>query len=119
MGSPRPTDLKLHRASRALEVSFDTGETFVLPCEFLRVHSPSAEVLGHGPGQRILQVGKSAVNIEAIEPVGNYAVLLAFDDGHRTGIYSWDTLYELGSHQASYWQKYLDELAAAGASRHA
>ena len=117
MAGPRPTDIKLHRASHVLEVEFDTGETFRLPCEYLRVNSPSAEVMGHGPNQRVLQTGKKDVNIADVIPVGNYAVLLKFDDGHETGIYSWTTLYDLGKHQAENWQKYLDELAHAGASR--
>lgn len=111
---PWPTDIKLHRASRVLEVSFDSGETFHLPAEFLRVHSPSAEVQGHGPSQRVLQLNKQQVNIRAIVPMGNYAVQLDFDDGHNTGLYSWETLYDLGSHQAEYWQRYLDALAVAG-----
>jgi DUF971 family protein len=114
---PRPTEIKLHRASHVLEVAFEGGERFRLPCEYLRVYSPSAEVMGHGPGQRVLQTGKRHVNIAEIKPVGNYAVLLMFDDGHQTGIYSWDTLYELGRDQEAKWQAYLDELAAAGASR--
>ena len=114
---PRPVDIRLHRASHVLEVAFDTGETFRLPCEYLRVHSPSAEVMGHGPGQRVLQLEKQHVNIDAIESVGNYAVLLRFDDGHETGIYSWPTLYDLGRNQDAYWRKYLDELAAAGHPR--
>jgi DUF971 family protein len=117
VSAPRPTDIVLHRASHVLEVAFDTGERFRLACEYLRVFSPSAEVQGHGPGQRILQVGKRHVNIRAISPVGNYGVLLDFDDGHNTGIYSWQTLRELGRHQDTNWQRYLDELAAAGASR--
>ena len=117
MNRPRPTDIRLHRASHVLEVAFDTGETFRLPCEYLRVHSPSAEVMGHGPGQRVLQVGKRNVNIDAINPVGNYAVQLSFDDGHQTGLYSWDVLYDLGRHQAENGDRYLAEIAAAGASR--
>lgn len=116
-GHPHPTELKLDRAARVLEVSFDNGERFALSCEYLRTHSPSAEVQGHGPGQRVLQVGKAQVNIEAIHPVGHYAVLLQFDDGHQTGIYSWATLHELGVHQERNWQAYLDALAAAGARR--
>lgn len=100
-----------------LEVSFDSGETFRLPCEYLRVHSPSAEVQGHGPGQRVLVQGKAQVNIVAIRPVGHYAVQLEFDDGHDSGLYSWQTLYRLGRDQASNWQRYLDELAAAGLQR--
>ena len=114
---PRPTGITLHRASHVLEVGFDDGEVFRLPCEYLRVHSPSAEVMGHGPGQRVLQVGKRGVNIRDVIPVGNYAVLLKFDDGHETGIYSWSTLYELGRNQDQNWRKYLAELAAAGQQR--
>jgi DUF971 family protein len=117
MSGARPTEIKLHRASRVLEVAFDDGARFELPCELLRVYSPSAEVKGHGPGQRVLQVGKAGVNIVAIEPVGNYAVLLRFDDGHQTGIYSWETLYDLGANRERYWREYLAELKAAGASR--
>ena len=114
---PHPTDIRLHQGSRLLEIEFDSGELFRLPCELLRVYSPSAEVMGHGPGQRVLQLGKENVNIVAISPVGNYAILLDFDDGHRTGIYSWTYLYELGSQQEQFWQRYLADLAAAGASR--
>ena len=117
MSTPQPTDITLHRASRMLEVAFDSGEVFRLPCEYLRVHSPSAEVQGHGPSQRVLQYGKQNVNIAAISPVGQYGILLRFDDGHDTGIYSWSVLHELGTHQARKWQAYLDELAAAGKSR--
>jgi DUF971 family protein len=119
MSGARPTEIKLHRASRLLEVAFDDGARYELPCELLRVYSPSAEVKGHGPGQRVLQVGKAQVNIVGIEPVGNYAVLLRFDDGHQTGIYSWETLRDLGAHRERYWQQYLGELEAAGASREA
>jgi len=115
--APRVTNIVLHRASHALEVSFDSGETFRLPCEYLRVHSPSAEVQGHGPGQRVLQLNKQHVNITAIEPMGNYGVLLRFDDGHDTGIFSWSTLYDLGIHQTEYQQQYLDALAQAGHAR--
>ncbi|MBS0591171.1 MAG: DUF971 domain-containing protein [Proteobacteria bacterium] len=117
MAAPQPTDITLHRASRVLEVAFDTGETFRLPCEYLRVHSPSAEVQGHGPSQRVLQFGKQNVNIAAIEPVGQYGVKLVFDDGHDTGIFSWSVLHDIGTHQVEKWQTYLDELAAAGKSR--
>ncbi len=117
MSQPRPTDIRLHQASRYLEVTFETGERFELPCEYLRVNSPSAEVQGHGPGQEVLQTGKREVNITSIVPVGNYAVSLHFSDGHDTGIYSWTVLYELGRDQASNWQTYLDRLEAAGASR--
>jgi DUF971 family protein len=117
MSHPQPTDITLHRASRVLEVAFDTGETFRLPCEYLRVHSPSAEVQGHGPSQRVLQYGKQNVNIAEIAPVGQYGVLLKFDDGHDTGIFSWNVLYELGRHQAENWQAYLAELAKVGRAR--
>lgn len=115
--SPQPTTITLHRASHVLEVGFDNGETFRLPAEYLRVHSPSAEVQGHGPGQRTLVPGKVDVNIEAVEPIGNYAVLLRFDDGHATGIFSWDVLHELGRDHARNWQTYLDALSAAGLQR--
>jgi DUF971 family protein len=114
---PHPTDIRLHRASRVMEVAFDDGTRFKMPCEYLRVYSPSAEVRGHGPGQEVLQVGKENVNITAIEPVGNYAVKLYFDDGHSTGIYSWDWLYNLGTQQEAKWQDYLAQLAKAGYQR--
>jgi DUF971 family protein len=117
VSAPRPTGITLHRASHVLEVAFENGEAFRLPCEYLRTHSPSAEVQGHGPGQRVLVAGKRNVNIDAIEPVGNYAVLLRFDDGHQTGIFSWSVLYDLGRTQAETWPQYLDALAAAGLSR--
>ena len=117
MHRTRPTGIKLHQKSRLLEVSFDNGETFQLSCEYLRVYSPSAEVQGHGPGQQILQYGKETVNIIGIEPVGNYAVVLRFSDGHDTGIYSWDLLYELGTNQEQYWQSYLDRLQEVGYQR--
>ncbi len=112
-----PTEIKLHQASRLLELTFDDGQHFQLPCEFLRVYSPSAEVRGHGPGQETLQIGKKNVAIKAVEPVGNYAVQLAFSDGHNTGIYSWDILYDYGMRQADMWQDYLQRLEQAGASR--
>src|SRR5688572_17228839 len=115
--TPRPTEIHLHQASRMLDITFEDGRTFSLPCEYLRVFSPSAEVRGHGPGQEVLQVGKGAVNISAIDPVGVYAVKLVFTDGHDTGIYSWDYLYDLGAKQASNWKSYLARLAAAGKSR--
>lgn len=115
--NPKPTEIKLHKASHVLEISFDTGETFMLPTEYLRVYSPSAEVQGHGPGQEVLQIGKQDVNIDRIEQVGNYAIQLFFDDNHDTGIYSWQTLYDLGKHQEQYWQDYLDRLKAAGHER--
>lgn len=115
--SIRPTDIKLHQKSRILEIAFDDGSHFKLPCEYLRVYSPSAEVRGHGPGQEVLQLGKENVNITNIEPVGSYAVTLHFDDGHNTGIYSWDLLHHLGVHHARLWQDYLDRLAKAGYTR--
>ena len=114
MSMPVPTDIKLHQRSHELEVAFDDGQVFKLPCEFLRVYSPSAEVRGHGVGQEVLQLDKEGVNIIAIEPVGNYAVKLFFDDGHNSGIYSWDVLYRLGSQQEALWQRYLDRLREAG-----
>ncbi|HTD91419.1 MAG TPA: DUF971 domain-containing protein [Burkholderiales bacterium] len=115
--TPLPTEIKLHQVSRLLEITFDDGKTFQLPCEFLRVYSPSAEVRGHGPGQETLQAGKRNVDIKAIEPIGNYAVQLTFSDGHNTGIYSWDLLYDYGVRQDELWTQYLKRLAEAGASR--
>ena len=112
-----PTGITLHQKSRVLEIAFADGRSFRLPYEFLRVYSPSAEVRGHGPGQEVLQVGKRAVEIRALEPVGSYAVQPQFSDGHGTGIYSWTYLYELGENQERLWAQYLDRLAAAGASR--
>jgi DUF971 family protein len=117
--SPRPVELRLHQASRQLEIVFDDGVRGLLPCEFLRVYSPSAEVRGHGAGQEVLQVGKETVNIVAIEPVGNYAVKLDFSDGHNTGLYSWDYLYDLTRRHDTLWQDYLERLAAAGHTRNA
>jgi DUF971 family protein len=118
-GAPRPTDIVLHKQSGILEVVFEGGEAFRLPCELLRVYSPSAEVRGHGPGQEVLQTGKREVGISAIEPVGNYAVRLVFTDGHDTGLYSWDYLYSLGKNQETLWNQYLERMARAGASRDA
>ena len=115
--SPLPTEIKLHQVSRVLEISFDDGKRFQLPCEFLRVYSPSAEVRGHGPGQETLQAGKREVQIKAVEPVGNYAVQLLFSDGHGTGIYSWDLLYDYGVRQDELWAQYLQRLKEAGLSR--
>ena len=114
---PQPTEIKLHQKSRLLEISFADGKTFKLPCELLRVYSPSAEVRGHGPGQEVLQVGKKNVEITAIEPVGTYAIQPCFSDGHETGIYSWDLLYDFGLHQDEMWNHYLKRLEEAGASR--
>src|SRR5687767_9217288 len=115
--TPRPTDVILHRASHVLEIAFDDGVRYRLPCEYLRVESPSAEVQGHGPGQRVLVPGKRHVNLRAIEPVGNYAVQLHFDDGHDSGIYSWSLLRTLGEQQEVRWARYLAELEERGASR--
>ncbi len=114
---PQPTKITLHQASRLLEISFADGKTFRLPCEFLRVFSPSAEVRGHGPGQEVLQTGKRDVTITAVEPVGQYAIQLRFSDGHDTGIYSWDLLYDYGLAQDEMWQQYLQRLQDASASR--
>jgi DUF971 family protein len=112
-----PTEIKLHQKSRVLEIAYSDGRSFRLTYEFLRVHSPSAEVRGHGPGQEVLQTGKREVEIRNLEPVGSYAVQPAFSDGHSTGIYSWDYLYELGVNQEKLWREYLAKLEAAGASR--
>ncbi|HEX2244972.1 MAG TPA: DUF971 domain-containing protein [Gammaproteobacteria bacterium] len=114
---PVPTEITLHQQSRILEIRFDDGERFELPCEVLRVYSPSAEVKGHGPGQGVLPIGKERVNITAIESVGNYAVKLIFDDGHATGIYSWGYLYDLGKRLDRYWMDYLDALKQVGYQR--
>lgn len=113
-----PTDIKLQQASKNLCLSFEDGASFNLSCEFLRVHSPSAEVRGHSPDQAVLQLDKQNVNISDIEAVGNYAVKLIFDDGHDTGLYTWDYLYDLGARHDEYWQHYLDALSAAGHERH-
>ncbi len=112
-----PTEIKLRKASRLLVVSFEDDTTFEYTFEYLRVHSPSAEVKGHGPGQETLQTGQENVAITAIEPIGHYAVRLVFDDGHNTGLYSWTYLRELGDDMASNWQSYLDRLQAAGYAR--
>ena len=113
-----PTEIKLHSKSRVLEISFG-DQRFMLPCEYLRVYSPSAEVKGHGPGQEVLQVGKENVNIVSIEPIGNYAVKFIYSDAHNSGIYSWDYLYELGEKRTEKWQDYLNRLADNGTSREA
>jgi DUF971 family protein len=117
--TPTPTEIKLHQKSRVLEISFSDGNRFELSYEFLRVYSPSAEVRGHGPGQEVLQTGKKAVDILSLEPVGSYAVQPHFSDGHATGIYSWDYLYELGANREAMWRSYLERLDAAGARREA
>lgn len=114
---PQPTEIKLHQKSRLLEIAYADGSAFSLPCEFLRVYSPSAEVRGHGPGQEVLQVGKKDVEITRVEPVGSYAIQLTFSDGHDTGIYSWDLLYDYGGRQREMWEHYLRRMAEAGASR--
>ena len=117
MNHPTPTEINLHRISKVLELSFDDGSNFKLPAEYLRAFSPSAEVMGHGPGERKVPLGIEKVNIDQIEPVGNYAVILHFDDEHNTGIYSWETLYNLGKHYKELWQQYLGELEEAGYKR--
>ncbi len=114
---PQPTEIKLHQKSRILEIAFSDGKTFQLPCEFLRVYSPSAEVRGHGPGQEVLQIGKKNVDITKIDPVGSYAIQLTFSDSHDTGIYSWDLLYDYGMRQQEMWQHYVKRMEEAGASR--
>ena len=115
--TPMPTEIKLHQKSRMLEIAFFDGQRFELPCEFLRVYSPSAEVRGHGHGQEVLQVGKKNVEITDVQPVGSYAVQLVFSDGHDSGLYSWDYLYDLGINQGVLWTKYLERMNEAGASR--
>jgi len=118
MAQPIPTEINLHQKSRCLEVAFDDGARYQYSCEFLRVYSPSAEVRGHGVGNEVLQLGKERVNIVAIEPVGNYAVKLVFDDGHDSGLYSWDYLHTIGENQALMWQDYLNKLEEVGHTRH-
>ena len=113
----RPTEIKLHQKSRVLELVFDDGFSCNLPCEYLRVHSPSAEVQGHGPGQEKLQIGKEKVGIEQLSPAGNYALKIHFDDGHDTGIFTWEYLHGLGKYYDENWQRYLDKLEAAGHKR--
>lgn len=112
-----PTEIKLHQQSRLFEISFDDGASFKLPYEFLRVHSPSAEVRGHGPGQETLQTGKKNVGVREVQPVGTYALKIVYDDGHDSGLYTWEYLYDLGKHHDELWQAYLGRLEAAGASR--
>jgi len=114
---PHPLAISLKTVSRVLTVRYDDNNEYELGCEYLRVYSPSAEVKGHGPGQSILQTGKEKVNIREIVPVGNYAVRLVFDDGHDSGIYTWDYLYQLGSRKQELWTAYLQALVAAGHER--
>jgi DUF971 family protein len=114
MSHPTPTEIRLRKQSRLLEVTFDDGSRFELPFEYLRVHSPSAEVKGHGPGQEVLVLGKENIGVRAIEPIGQYAVKLVFDDGHDTGLYSWKYLHELGRDHAVNWAKYLERKRVAG-----
>ncbi len=118
-GAPTPQSITVHGRSRVLEVGFSDGATFRIPFELMRIHSPSAEVQGHGPGQETLQTGKREVELVALEPVGNYAVQPTFSDGHDTGIYSWDLLYQLGSQEAELWAAYERKLAEAGVDRDA
>ncbi|MCP5271714.1 MAG: DUF971 domain-containing protein [Burkholderiaceae bacterium] len=115
--SPQPTALTVHQASRQLEVAYDDGKVFRIPFELMRVYSPSAEVQGHGPGQEVLQTGKRDVSIDAIEPVGHYAVQPRFSDGHDSGIFSWEYLYRLGAEQDALWARYEERLAEAGVGR--
>ncbi len=116
-GTTTPTEIKLHQKSHVLEISFADGKTFRLPYEFLRVYSPSAEARGHGPGQEVLQAGKKNVDIARVEPVGTYAIQLCFSDGHDTGLYSWELLYDFGLNHDEMWGEYLRRLEQAGASR--
>jgi len=112
--TPQPLEIKLRTESRVLEVRFDDGSCFALPFEYLRVFSPSAEVKGHGGGEGILQTGKQHVGVTGVEPIGNYALRLLFDDGHGTGLYSWSLLYQLGRDREVNWARYLERCAAAG-----
>ncbi len=115
--SPTPTDITVHQQSRVLEIAFSDGARFRIPIELMRVYSPSAEVMGHGPGQETLQTGKREVGIDALEPVGHYGIRPCFSDGHESGIFSWDYLYQLGAREAQLWQDYEARLAAAGVER--
>ena len=117
--TPVPTGVVVHAKSRVLELQYANGESFRVPFELLRVYSPSAEVRGHGPGQETLQTGKREVTITAIEGVGNYALQPTFSDGHSTGLYSWDLLYDIATRQDELWREYLDKLKAAGVDRDA
>ena len=115
-GAPIPKNIELHQRSKTLELIYSNNR-YLLSCEFLRVHSPSAEVKGHGPGEEILQTGKINVSIKSIKPVGSYAIQLVFDDGHDTGIYGWDYLHHLCVNEKQLWQDYLNKMQAAGANR--
>lgn len=115
--TPIPNEIKLHQKSRFLEIAYESGESFKLDFEFLRVYTPSAEARGHGPGQETLQTGKRNIDIERIEPVGTYALRLVFSDGHDSGLYSWDLLYNLGKHHDQLWQEYLNQIETRGLSR--
>ncbi|MCU7919715.1 MAG: DUF971 domain-containing protein [Candidatus Thiodiazotropha sp. (ex Epidulcina cf. delphinae)] len=114
---PHPVEIKVHQQSRFLDIAFDDGAHFALPCEYLRVYSPSAETRGHSPATAKLEKGKERVTITRIEPVGQYAIKIFFDDGHDSGLYDWQYLYNLGKHQDQLWQAYLDKLKAAGYQR--
>lgn len=115
--TPIPSEIKLHQKSRRLELVYQNGESYSLDFEYLRVYTPSAEARGHGPGQETLQTGKRDVDIERIEPVGTYALRLVFSDGHDSGLYSWDLLYNLGRHHDELWSEYLKQIDAQGLSR--
>jgi DUF971 family protein len=117
--TPKPTALTVHQASRTLEIAFDDGAHFRIPFELMRVYSPSAEVQGHGPGQEVLQTGKGTVGILDLTAVGHYAVQPVFSDGHDSGIFTWELLYQLGASEAEFWQRYEARLQAAGVSRDA
>jgi DUF971 family protein len=117
MSVPAPVEIRLHTLSRKLEVSFDDGARYELPAEYLRVHSPSAEVQGHGAGGGVLVTGKQQVGIRAIEPIGHYAVRLVFDDGHDTGLYTWKYLHELGAQQEERWRRYQQRIQDANTAR--
>jgi DUF971 family protein len=118
-GTPTPESITVHNRSHVLEIGFSDGKVFKIPFELMRIYSPSAEVQGHGPGQEILQTGKRNVDLLDLQPVGNYAVQPTFSDGHNTGIFTWDLLYELGARQQERWSEYERRLAAAGVDRDA
>ena len=113
----QPTEITLHQLSRKLEIAFADGSRYHLPYEFLRVHSPSAEVRGHGPGQEVLQTGKQNVDVLGVEPVGSYAMKIVFDDGHDSGLYTWEYLQHLGNHQDTLWQEYLHRIEVSDENR--